>query len=267
MKQPFAYYGGKAKMIKHILPLIPKHKIYCEPFCGGASVFWHKEPVKIEVLNDKNELIVNFYRVLKTQQEALFKLIDATPYARSEHKRAIELCKSDEGSEVERAWAFWVNVTMGFMRIMNKTWMASVHSSHAGLYYNKKPYLSKPKLSKRLDNVLIDNICGLETIKNYDNIDTFHYIDPPYIDTDCGHYKDYKPDDYEALLTLLTTIKGKFMLSCFESEMSNEYVRSNNWIQRSYEKQLSASNMHSDGKRTKTELIIMNYEANNELFL
>jgi len=38
MKTPISYYGGKQALLKHILPLIPKHKLYTEAFCGGAAV-------------------------------------------------------------------------------------------------------------------------------------------------------------------------------------------------------------------------------------
>ena len=36
MRTPISYYGGKQTMLKHILPLIPSHKIYTEAFCGGS---------------------------------------------------------------------------------------------------------------------------------------------------------------------------------------------------------------------------------------
>ena len=44
MKTPISYYGGKQTLLKHILPLIPKHKLYTEAFCGGAAVLFAKRP-------------------------------------------------------------------------------------------------------------------------------------------------------------------------------------------------------------------------------
>ena len=61
MKTPITYYGGKQTMLKHILPLIPKHEIYTEPFCGGAAVLFAKDPVKAEIINDINQNLTNFY--------------------------------------------------------------------------------------------------------------------------------------------------------------------------------------------------------------
>ena len=71
-------------MLKYILPLIPPHECYIEPFCGGAAVFFAKEPAKINIINDKNKEVVNFYRVLKTPRlrRRFFSKINSTPYAR-----------------------------------------------------------------------------------------------------------------------------------------------------------------------------------------
>ncbi len=44
MTTPIAYYGGKQQMLRHILPLIPRHQIYVEPFFGGGAVYWAKKP-------------------------------------------------------------------------------------------------------------------------------------------------------------------------------------------------------------------------------
>lgn len=65
IKTPISYYGGKQQMLRHILPLIPEHRIYVEPFFGGGAVFWSKEPSHCEVINDANNNVVTFYEVLK----------------------------------------------------------------------------------------------------------------------------------------------------------------------------------------------------------
>ena len=55
MKTPITYYGGKQTMLKHILHLIPEHRLYTEAFCGGAAVFFAKNPSDGEVINDLNQ--------------------------------------------------------------------------------------------------------------------------------------------------------------------------------------------------------------------
>ncbi|MEJ5328486.1 MAG: DNA adenine methylase, partial [Candidatus Bathyarchaeia archaeon] len=70
MKPPFSYYGGKQKFSSKIIPLIPKHTVYAEPFCGSAAVFFKKPFPSVkdrgnyrEAINDTNEWLVNFFRV------------------------------------------------------------------------------------------------------------------------------------------------------------------------------------------------------------
>lgn len=65
MRTPITYYGGKTTMLKHILPLIPPHKLYTEAFCGGAAVLFAKRPADAEVINDINMEITNFYWIAK----------------------------------------------------------------------------------------------------------------------------------------------------------------------------------------------------------
>lgn len=67
------WVGGKRKLAKTILPLFPEHTCYVEPFCGGAAMFFMKEPSDVEVLNDINSDIVNLYRVVQNHLEEFIR--------------------------------------------------------------------------------------------------------------------------------------------------------------------------------------------------
>lgn len=54
MKTPISYYGGKQQLASKIVSLFPEHKIYCEPFTGGAAVFFAKPQAQAEIINDIN---------------------------------------------------------------------------------------------------------------------------------------------------------------------------------------------------------------------
>ena len=74
-RTPISYYGGKQTMLPYILPLIPKHEVYTESFFGGGAVFWAKEQVKTEIINDFNANVYNFYKVLQTRFVELQNLV------------------------------------------------------------------------------------------------------------------------------------------------------------------------------------------------
>ena len=52
--KPLPLIGGKRHLVKTLLRLIPSHRVYVEPFAGGATLFFAKEPSEVEILNDIN---------------------------------------------------------------------------------------------------------------------------------------------------------------------------------------------------------------------
>ena len=96
-------------MLSIILPMIPEHNLYCEPFFGGGAVFFAKEPSKIEVINDTNREVVNFYRVVQNDFVSLEKEIKISLHSRDLHRKAKVIYDNpDMFSELKRAWAFWL---------------------------------------------------------------------------------------------------------------------------------------------------------------
>ena len=69
VKPPVKWYGGKRFMLKHIIPLIPKHKTYVEVFGGSGALLFAKQPSEIEVYNDIHSGVVNLYRVLRDKDK------------------------------------------------------------------------------------------------------------------------------------------------------------------------------------------------------
>ena len=76
---PFRYPGGKFYARRLIMDEIPIHDDYCEPFAGGASVFFAKRPVRHSILNDLDTDVINTFRQIRDRAEdlmALFKIVD-----------------------------------------------------------------------------------------------------------------------------------------------------------------------------------------------
>src|SRR5919108_2460255 len=103
----FGWYGGKFSHLDWLLPLLPKTTHYCEPFGGSAAVLINRAPSPVETYNDVHGEVVNFFRVLREQKDALIEAIGLTPFSRAEFELAIAR-STEELSPVERARRFFV---------------------------------------------------------------------------------------------------------------------------------------------------------------
>lgn len=258
MKTPIAYYGGKQKMIRYILPLIPEHNIYCEPFFGGGAVFFAKKLSKIEIINDINHEVINFYKVLQSKYELLEKEILSTLHSRELHRQAIVIYENAElFDEVKRAWAFWTLTNQGFSHNICRSW-GYCKTGSCTSNIKSKINTFNIELKERVRNIQIECRDAVKVILSRDTKSTFFYCDPPYFNSDCGHYNSYNQLDFENLLNCLTKIKGKFLLSCYNSDIINKYADKNNWIIKKVDKPIAVNHRV---KKRKIELLVTNYKS------
>ncbi|MBN1250698.1 MAG: DNA adenine methylase [Bacteroidales bacterium] len=122
-KTPISYYGGKQLMAKYILPILPTHTTYVEPFSGGAAILFAKEKSQIEILNDTNKEIINFYDVLQNNFVDLEKEISISLHSRDLHRKAWTIYNNpDMFGQLKRAWAVWVLSAQGFGGQLSESW-------------------------------------------------------------------------------------------------------------------------------------------------
>ncbi len=263
-KTPVSYYGGKQNLTKRILSMIPEHNLYCEPFVGGAAVFFAKEPSPVEVINDIDGKVVNFYRVCKLQFSKLQKMIQSTPHSRKLHSEAKDILQDPkEKNKVKKAWAFWVQTNMSFSsRIFGGYAYERKTDGVSRTILNKKNGFTK-NICERLDLVDIECNDALIVIKSRDTKESFFYIDPPYFNSDMGHYKGYSKNDFISLLNLLARIKGKFLLSSYPSDILNKYTKQNKWFTNSIEQTVSVTKGKRDKK--KIEVFTANYDITKKV--
>jgi len=257
---PITYYGGKQKMIVHILPMIPSHQAYVEPFCGGAAIFFSKEASQVEILNDTNSELINFYRVVQNDFSSLEKEIRISLHSRRLHKDAKVIYDNPHMfSEMKRAWAVWVLATQGFCSMLDGSWGYDVQKGTTSRKIANKRNSFSEEFAIRLQNVQIECTDALRIITSRDRPETFFYCDPPYYNSDCGHYDGYSKDDFERLLSQLSKIEGKFLLSSYPSDILAEYTDQFGWKTKSITQNVSV-NKGGNGKK-KTEVLTWNYEV------
>lgn len=264
-KTPISYYGGKQKMADKILRLIPAHRNYVEPFFGGGSIFFAKGKSHLEVINDINRNVINFFEVMKSRFDELNEEIEFSLFSEELHKRAYRIYKHPKGySKVKRAWAFWMVTNNSFRSKIGGGWKwdNATDGSHHGVINRNKARLFKYYFG-RMQDVQISCKDALTVIKQRDTVDTFFYLDPPYPNADQGHYRGYKVSDLMNLVELLSEITGKFILSNYALQELLEFAIKQNWNILKYDMRLL-----SMPKRIarKTEVLITNYEIANTLF-
>ena len=238
-KTPITYYGGKVNMLQHILPNIPAHKVYVEPFFGGGAVFFAKEKSQSEIINDLNSFVINFYEVCISDFDNLKEKIEATIFARDTYSVANSIYRMPHlFSKLQQAWAFYIATNMGFgCRI--GSWGFDKYGKRAKAFLNKKLRFDE-SIFERLKTSQVENSDALKIVDLYDVPDAWFYVDPPYINSHMGHYAGYSENDYRKLLERLSIIQGKFLLSSYPSDLLKDFVRKNKWYTKDFDKPLTA---------------------------
>ena len=217
-------------MVKKLLHLLPAHRIYVEVFGGGASLLLAKEPSLVEVYNDLDAGLVNFFRVLRDPDlfAEFHRRVQLIPYSRGEFYRYRELWWSGQApaDPVENAVAFFVLSRQSFGGLFGYTWSMSVSSSSRGMASSVSSWLSAidrlPAVAERLLRVQIECLDWRRILPLYDTEETFFYLDPPYLPSTrkAGQYAHELSDsDHEDLVDALLALRGKALLSGYANPL------------------------------------------------
>ncbi|MBN2161767.1 MAG: DNA adenine methylase [Pontiellaceae bacterium] len=210
MKSPLGYLGGKSRLAKRIVERIPEHTCYVEPFCGGAWVYFTKPQSRVEILNDRDGELVNFWRVVKNHLPEFLRCIDLTLVSREQFQLE---SKQDPSllTDVQRAVRYYRLQRMGYGgKVVNRTFgTSSTRPSSLNL-----PSVEEQlrETHKRMARTTIENLDACDCIRKYDSPQTFFYIDPPYWNADF-YAVSFSGKDFRTLAETLRTINGSFILS------------------------------------------------------
>ena len=216
-------------MVKNLLQWIPPHKTYVEAFGGGATLLFAKEPSPVEVYNDIDSNLVNFFQVLRDDAafEEFYKLCVCTPYSRE----IFGECRQDiekESDNVKRAWKFFVSAKMAFSgRHKSPSWSKCTTQSRRGMSIKTSAWISSIEglqdVHNRLFRVLIEHQDFKKVILDADTTDTLYYLDPPYVQS-ARKGKDRYPHElsdgeHQELVDILLSLKGKVILSGYPNNI------------------------------------------------
>ena len=207
-----AWVGGKSKLAREIISLMPAHNCYCEVFGGAGWVMFKKTPSNVEVINDINSELVNLYRVIKFHFEEFIKQFKFILIARDEYER-LKLSKPETLTDIQRAVRYYylVRLSYGGKAVDHNFTVAATRMPPINLLRIEEE-LSQAHL--RLSRVAIENQHYSKIIERFDLPDTLFYLDPPYFNCEDYYGKGlFNKADFERLRDQLKAVKGKFILS------------------------------------------------------
>jgi DNA adenine methylase len=262
--------GGKGKQLNDLLPLIPRGKIYVEPFGGGCSVLLNKERTEVEVYNDLDSALVNLFQVVRDNQsyEEFKRLVDYTPYSRAD----FEACLSFDGiaDPIRRAVAFYtvVNQSISGKRLARKgDWARGRNDNLAERWFDRQEKLDV--IHERIRHVQIECRDALDILQEWDTEDTVFYCDPPYILDTRSQRKYYavEPgDDYHNhLVEVLINVKGMVVLSGYDHPIYQTLSNDHGWWTDLYGARAIMEVVQDGGtKRKRTEIVYRNRQASTQ---
>lgn len=187
MKPPIAYYGGKTTLADRIAALLPPHEHYVEPFAGSLAVLLAKRPSRMETVNDLDQAVMAFWRVLRERPADLERYCALTPHGRAELEVAREQVPADHPDrELEIARRIWVRLTQsrgGSLRRSGWRHYMDPKSSPVGTAVRMHGYVARvAAAAERLSRVSLECRPALEVIAAYGKYpDVLLYADPPYL--------------------------------------------------------------------------------------
>lgn len=230
-RPPLRYHGGKWRLAPWIVEHFPAHKAYVEVFGGAAGVLLRKERSQIEVYNDLDRQVVNFFRVLRDGESTrrLIEQLDLTPFSREE----FDLSYAPAEDEVEAARRFVTRCFLG-----HGTCSMDPNDSNgfrscdirAGKAYAREwagVPMAIARAADRMRGVTIENIDFRKLIPKFDDPETLFYVDPPYpmstrVAGGKGYVHEMSNECHRQLAWLLKRCKGKVLLSGYACRLYDE---------------------------------------------
>ena len=232
LNSPFKWVGGKSRLRKFIVPMIPPHTCYVEPFAGAAWVLFGKPKSDVEILNDIDDDLITFFRVVREKPEELIASFEWELVSHAEFNRLANL-DPHALTDVHRAHRFYYLIMAGwggearYPRFQTSIKDGGHGNRLVGALKTLRERITP--IHRRLQTVLIENMDWRDCIDKYDSPSTVMYLDPPYL----GNGANYKfnmrgKDDHISMAEQLGRVRGLWMLSSYDTseirELFDEYV-------------------------------------------
>lgn len=279
-RAPFPWFGGKgnSKIKTAILDIIPPHERYIEPFGGGASILIAKEQSKVEVYNDLNRGVVNFFKVISdVDYFGKFMARSALlPVSREMYEEYLRTWPAIS-EPVEQAVRWYFIAQQSFGGMFGSSWGTSINSTSRGMSAQTSRWRSSfdnlPLVHDRMQKVQIECCDWRNVLKRYSGEGWLAYCDPPYVSGTRragGYEHELKDTDHVELIQALLAYDGAVVLSGYNSQLYNPLAEAG-WDMHAVEVVCSAAGRtrasglqgagNATAKQRRTECIWRNPEA------
>ena len=215
LNSPFKWVGGKSRLRKYVIELLPEHTCYLELFSGAAWTLFGKPLSDVEIINDIDQDLVTFFRVLREKPEELIASFEWELVSRAEFERLAELDTS-QLTDVQRAHRFYYLIMAGWGGELNyPRFQTSVtDGGHGNRLIGALKTLRQrlQPVHERLRTVIIENLDWQPCLERYDRLGTVMYVDPPYPGNKCNYAHNMRGwDEHHLLAERLKNAKCKWI--------------------------------------------------------
>ncbi|WP_142413080.1 DNA adenine methylase [Hathewaya massiliensis] len=219
LKPPIARMGGKSKLRKTIIEMIPEHICYVELFFGAGWVYFGKESSKIEVINDIDKELINLFKIIKYHAPEIERQLEYEFSGRDvfEEYKNIEIGNL---TDIHRAVRFLYLISQSFAGKGNNYGYGTTTRPSPQIFY--KGVLGDIK--GRLRNTYVENLSFEKVIEKYDRKHSFFFADPPYFET-TGYGNEFGEKEHLLLRDNLINLRGKFLLTINDHEKVREWYK------------------------------------------
>jgi DNA adenine methylase len=268
LRSPIRWVGGKSRIRKTLIALLPPHDCYVEVFGGAGWLLFAKKPSRVEVLNDIDDELMNFFDVVRSQPDELLAQFRFELVSRQRFERLRDLSTSHiRGmSCVQRAHRFYYLIMGAWGGEFGKPrFQTSVNDNGHGNRLAgalKDLHIRLTPVHKRLQTVLIESSDWRKCIDRYDDSRTVMYLDPPYPGNACHYVHNMREwDEHEELLETLRGVRAKFILSGYDSPRFRKLCRGLKVFSLEYWSGMPTAARGTKGRQRNAEVLVTNFDA------
>lgn len=273
IRQPLKWHGGKFYMAPKIIPLMPKHARYLEPYAGGLAVLIRKPYEGIaEWANDTHKMLTNFWQVISNPItfDDFYRRVSCVPLS----EEAFDLALADTTPDypitpvekkVVQAVNFFVSIRQS-RQGLGKDYCTPTSRLRRGMNEQVSAWLSSveglPEVHERLKRVEIWNRPAIKAIKDLNHPDLFVYADPPYMlgtrGSGAGEYGPHEMSD-RAHAILLATLSSEESFDAFVEKSGHRFDQ--RWFERMSGAEIYDEFVHAASKPFLGKFMLSGYQS------